>query len=294
MFREILLKFILISNNTLFVSRFQTQLPFTLLNSLIFAGYKHNSKYYLAYASTCCSEGIGYVMSDKPTGPWVYHGDIMDHNPGSTGNHPGIIDYKGKSYVFGFNYRLNFAETPIHHERRSVTVAELTYNADGTIPMLPWWDSSGVKQLHTLSPYDRVEAETIAWTSRIKLNPDCPIDWAPGIKTAKSDKVGMYVTRVTDLTYIKVNGVDFGTGASTFTANLASGGPGGVIELHLDAGDGPLVGQLNVVPTAGWDDWQTQTTQVSQATGTHDLYLIFKGKGDAPLFNIDDRRFDRP
>ena len=250
--------------------------------------YKRQSHYYLAYASTCCPEGIGYAMSDKATGPWVYKGDIMDHNPGSTGNHPGIIDFEGHSYVFGFNYRLNFAETPIHHERRSITVAEFRYNPDGTINMLPWWDSTGPKQLHPLSPYQRVEAETIAWTSRVKRDRDRPIDWAPGIKTARSDKVGMHVTRITDLNYIKVDGVDFGSaGASTFTANLASGGAGGEIELHLDAANGLQIGRLQVSPTGGWDDWQSETTTVSGATGTHDLFLVFKGAGDDPLFNFD-------
>ena len=31
--------------------------------------YKRNGHYYLAFASTCCPEGIGYAMSDSPTGP---------------------------------------------------------------------------------------------------------------------------------------------------------------------------------------------------------------------------------
>ena len=31
-------------------------------------------------------------------------GNIMDGSGLSSGNHPGIIDYKGKSYVFGFNF----------------------------------------------------------------------------------------------------------------------------------------------------------------------------------------------
>lgn len=256
--------------------------------------YKRKSHYYMAYASTCCPEGIGYAMSDKATGPWVYEGDIMDHNPGSTGNHPGIIDYKGHSYVFGFNYRLNFAMTPIHHERRSVTVTEFNYNPDGTIPMLPWWDGVGAKQLHTLSPYARVEAETIAWTSIVKRDRDRPIDWAPGIKTDKSDKVGMYVTRITNLAYLKVNGVDFGPkGAASFTANLASGGAGGIIELHLDSTDGPQIGRLVVSPTGGWDDWQIQTTPVSGATGTQDVVMVFKGEGESPLFNMDYWQFGR-
>ncbi len=40
--------------------------------------YKRDGHYYLAYASTCCPEGIGYAMSDKFTGPWEFKGNIMD------------------------------------------------------------------------------------------------------------------------------------------------------------------------------------------------------------------------
>jgi arabinoxylan arabinofuranohydrolase len=256
--------------------------------------YKHNGKYYLAYASTCCAEGIGYAMSDKPTGPWLYKGQIMDGNKGSSGNHPGIIDYKGGSYVFGFNYRLNFAETPIHHERRSVTVVKFDYNADGTIPDLPWWNTEGVAHLGALDPYRRVEAETIAWTSRMPGEWDRPFDWAPGIKTEKNDKVGVYVTRITDRTYIKVAGVDFGKGAESFTARVASGAAGGAVELHLDKTDGPLIGTVPVANTGGWDAWQNVTAPVSGATGKHDLFLVFKGRGDQPLFNLDYWQFAKP
>jgi beta-xylosidase len=173
--------------------------------------FKHKDKYYMAFASTCCSEGIGYAMSDHPTGPWTYKGDIMEHNSASTGNHPGIIDYKGASYVFGFSYELNFALTPIHHERRSVNVAKFEYNADGTIPNLGWWNRTSAPQIEPLNPYAQVEAETIAWTSWIKRDRDRPFYWAPGVTTEKSDTVGVYVTRITDRSYIKVAGVDFGS-----------------------------------------------------------------------------------
>ncbi|RZL38480.1 MAG: carbohydrate-binding protein [Rubrivivax sp.] len=256
--------------------------------------YKRQGRYYMAYASTCCPEGIGYAMSDKPTGPWTYKGHVMDHSANATGNHPGIIDFLGASYVFGFNYELNFADTPIHRERRSVTVARLDYAADGTIQMLPWWDAQGVAPLKALDPYTRVEAETIAWTSRIKRSQDRPFTWAAGLKTAHSDKVGIYVTRVADLSYIKVNRVDFGRpGASRFTANVASEVDGGQIELRLDSLDGPHVGTLRVSRTGGWDDWQLQSVPVSGAAGTHDLFLVFRGRGDAPLMNLDHWRFSR-
>ncbi len=42
-------------------------------------------------------------MSKIHLGPWEYKGHIMNHTP-RTGDHPGIIDYKGESYCFGLNY----------------------------------------------------------------------------------------------------------------------------------------------------------------------------------------------
>jgi len=256
--------------------------------------YKRRGNYYLAFASTCCPEGIGYAMSDRPTSPWTYKGPIMDHNPAATGNHPGIIDYKGGSYVFGFSYELNFAMTPIHHERRSVTVAKFDYNPDGTIPNLGWWDRTKAPQIGTLNPYDLVQAETIAWTSRIKRDRDRPFYWAPGVTTERSDKVGVYVTRIDNLSYIKVAGVDFGTpGAAQFSATIASADNAGSIELHLDRADGPLIGKLAVAPTGGMDEWRTMTTAVSGASGTRDLFLVFRGPDGRPLFNFDSWRFAR-
>jgi hypothetical protein len=256
--------------------------------------YKRNGHYYMAYASTCCPEGIGYAMSPAATGPWVHQGKIMDPNQGSTGNHPGIIDYKGGSYLFGFNYRLNFAMTPIHHERRAITVEKFSYNADGTIPNLPWWNDTGAEQLESINPYERVEAETIAWTSRIKRDRDRPYDWAPGVTTAMSDRSGMYVTRTANRTYLKVAGVDFGTaGAKTFMASVAHGAPSSTIELHVDRVDGPMIGSLPVETTAAPGHWQQKTATVSGATGVRDLYLVFKGGNEPSLVDIDYWRFGR-
>src|SRR5690606_1168042 len=126
-------------------------------------GYKRKDNYYMAYASTCCPEGIGYAMSKSPVGPWEFKGYIMKPNKKSSGNHPGIIDFKGKTYVFGFNYRLNFMATEAHHERRSICVAEMKFNPDGTIQELPWWTEEGLQEPGNIDPYAQNQAETIAW-----------------------------------------------------------------------------------------------------------------------------------
>jgi arabinoxylan arabinofuranohydrolase len=239
--------------------------------------WKKNNHYYLAWASRCCPEGIGYAMSDSPTGPWKCKGTIMDPDERSSGNHPGIIDFKGNSYVFGFNYAINFSLTSIHRERRSICVEKMTYNPDGTIQKHHWWSEIGTPQIGTLNPYIRTEAECIAWES--------------GIKTEKSNKRGVYVTSINNGDYIKVKGVDFGKGAKSFEASVASASQGGTIEIYTDSLSGPLLGTCMVANTGDWQKWITKSCKVDKINGVHDLYFVFKGeKGD--LFNFDWWKFN--
>lgn len=226
--------------------------------------YKRKDKYYVAYASTCCPEGIGYSMSTSPTGPWNYTGTLMDHNPKSNGNHPGIIDYKGNSYLFGFNYAISKALSPTHTERRSVCVARLTYNPDGTIQELPFWSEEGVDRVATLNPYQRTEAETIAASQ--------------GLKTSKGP-TGVYVTSIDSGDYIKVKGVDFEKGAKEFMASVASTSASAAIEIHLDGPTGTLLGTLNAKSTGNLATWVVQSCKVSRKSGIHDVYFVFKAAG---------------
>ncbi|HEY8902227.1 MAG TPA: glycoside hydrolase family 43 protein, partial [Chthoniobacterales bacterium] len=226
--------------------------------------YKRNGHYYMAYATTCCPEGIGYAMSNSPTGPWEFKGYIMKPDGRSNGNHPGIIDYKGRSYLFGFDYKLNFALTNKKRERRSVCVAEIHYNPDGTIQEIPWWnESKPVEQLGTLNPYIRNEAETICWSE--------------GIKSEPIDQGGMCVYPTRENAYTEVKGVNFGTGAKAFGAFVASPADGGKIELRLDRPDGPLIGTCMVPDTGSATKWVTASCHVEHTSGVHDLYFIFTG-----------------
>ncbi|MGA2542569.1 MAG: glycoside hydrolase family 43 protein [Verrucomicrobiota bacterium] len=241
---------------------------------------KRNGLYYLSYASTCCPEGIGYCMSTNPTGPWTYKGMIMNPTNASSGNHPGLIDYKGNSYVFGFNYALNFALTPTHRERRSVCVAKFECNPDGTIPTVPWWTEEGVSQIGALNPYVQTEAATICWETCVRT------------KSRDGDKPGVYVSATTNGAYIKIKGVDFGgKGAAKFLASVAGTTDDGAIELRLGSLSGEVIGTLNVKSTGALDKWETQSCSVSGAKGVHDLYLKFTG-GGGPLMNFDWWKFE--
>ena len=231
--------------------------------------YKRNGHYYLAYATTCCPEALGYAMSDKPTGPWQSKGYIMRPTDRDRGNHPGICDYKGHSYVFGQNYDLMHLETFEHHERRSVSATEIQYQPDGTISEVPYWlDQKPLQQLHWLNPYQRVEAETMAWGYGLNI-------------------VGVGNTCITDLNdgeYIRVRGVDFGSkSARQFTMTAAAKGSA-IITLHLNSQDGPVIGSVTVKDTGSTDRFRQFSTKVKGATGVHDLYLTFeKTSGDVRL-----------
>lgn len=246
--------------------------------------YKRGDKYYLAFASTCCPEGIGYAMSDNPMGPWEYKGHIMDHTPRTRGNHPGIIDYKGKSYCFGLNYDVFRLDESRHAERRSVSAAEMEYNPDGTIKELPYFQDCKLTQISTFDPYREVEAETMAWGYGLKTIPKNP--WGP-------ERWNQLVTNIDDGEYIMVKGVDFGKGAREFNVKASSHLYGGDLEIRVDSPDGPLAGFVKIGNTK--DELLGFSTPVTGLSGIHDLYLVFKGneRQKRNLFNLDSWRFRR-
>jgi len=251
--------------------------------------WKRNGHYYMAYASTCCPEGIGYAMGKTATGPWEYKGMIMEGDQRSSGNHPGIIDFKGKPYVFGFNYAILKQTMSKHYERRSICVEQLTYNADGTIQLLPFWSTTGVKQLGTVNPYNRTEAETMAYSEGVKT--EVVSEWERNASWNKGKKIGdrVFVTSIHNGDYIKVQDVDLSKGSSTIDACVASL-RGGKIEIHTDKIDGPILGIINVIACGEGDLWKAITTPVKNTKGVHDLYFVFKGEND--LFNFDWWRFN--
>ena len=248
--------------------------------------YKRNGKYYLSYATTCCPEALGYAMSDSPTGPWEWKNYIMSPTQRDRGNHPGICDFKGHSYVFGQNYDLMHLETFVHHERRSVSAQEITYNADGTIQEIPYWlDQQPMKQLQWLNPYRRVEAETMNWGFGLK-SAKMGIENTGVIKDMpeSTGKRNMYIFDLNDGEYIRLRGVDFGDkGAKSFAINAAAAGSANVV-LRLDSQDGPVIGTAAITSTGSVDKYKSFSAKVKGATGVHDLYLCFdKTQGDVRL-----------
>jgi arabinoxylan arabinofuranohydrolase len=209
---------------------------------------------------------------------------IMDGDPRSNGNHPGIIDYKGNTYVFGNNYAILKKTMAKHYERRSVCLEMMAYNPDGTIQKLPYWSTTGVKQLGKVNPYMRVEAETMAFSEGIKT--EFVTEWERNISWDRGNKVAdrLFVTSIHNGDYIKIQGVNFSNGATSVDVSVASL-YGGKMELHADKIDGPMLGIIEVKTSGEGDSWKTIATPVKNITGIHDLFFVFRGEKD--LFNFD-------
>jgi hypothetical protein len=170
----------------------------------------------------------------------------MDPDERSSGNHPGIINYKGNSYVFGFNYAIMKKTMAKHNERRSVCVAKITYNDDGSIQKLPWWAETVNSQIAALNPYNKNQAETMAFSEGVKN--ETATEWERNIPWDTGKKIAdrLYVTAIHNGDYIKVQGVDFSKGAASVEVSVASL-YGGTIEIHSGKKDGPLLATINII-----------------------------------------------
>ena len=235
--------------------------------------YKRNDLYYLIFAAGPISEHISYSTSSSPTGPWTFGGIVMPTQGRAFTNHPGVCDYKGNTYFFYHNGALPGGGG----FKRSVCVEQLEFSDDGTISTLKM-TKEGAPQIGHLNPYDTVQAETICWES--------------GVETEKCSEGGMNVCDIDNGDYIKIKGVDFGTGAASFEARVASGTNGGSIEIHLDSLTGTLAGTCVVPGTGGSQTWATKSCTVTGVSGVHDIFLKFTGD-PGKLFNFDWWKFDK-
>src|SRR5579863_3039204 len=197
---------------------------------------KHGAEYYLAYAANGIPEDISYSRATAPLGPFTYGGTIMKAAGASFTNHTGIIDFKGHSYFFYHDGALQKGgSVPANGDgyHRSVCLEEFTYNADGSFPTITS-TTGGPEPIAHLNPFLQTEAETIALES--------------GVQTGVTSDTGggIDVTNIQNGDYIKVKSVDFGIGATSFSARVASSTSGGTIELHLDSVTGTTIGTCAV------------------------------------------------
>jgi uncharacterized protein (TIGR03437 family) len=111
-----------------------------------------------------------------------------------------------------------------------------------------------------------------------------------GIQLTRSGDGRQVVGHIENGDWVLYRHMEFGAGVTRMEASVSSGGNGGTIDVHLDSLEGPLAGSCTVAPTGGWFSWTTIDCPHVEASGPHDVYLLFHGSGNG-LFNLDWFRF---
>ncbi|MDR0864685.1 MAG: family 43 glycosylhydrolase, partial [Candidatus Symbiothrix sp.] len=96
--------------------------------------HKHGNLYYLTYASMGQGrERIDYATAPSMEGPWTPRGVLTGMAENSFTIHPGIIAFKGQSYLFYHNATLTLNDQSGAIGRRSVCLDYLYYLPDGSL-----------------------------------------------------------------------------------------------------------------------------------------------------------------
>lgn len=129
-----------------------------------------------------------------------------------------------------------------------------------------------------ISPFNKIEAE--AYTGQ---------SGTFDIPCGEGGKCLSYIHNNEWAYYYHIN---FGKGAGGFQARVAAT-VGGSIEVHLDSVTSDPVATCKVDPTGGVTTWKTVSSDFTKSiSGSHKLYLKFKGTGNDNLFNLNWWKFD--
>jgi len=259
--------------------------PYMFENSGI---HKYGDRYYYSYSTNfsgtrppgASGHGvIDYMVSDDPMGPFTHIGTILSNPVNFFGvggnNHHAIFEFGDRWYI-AYHAQTVGQALGIERGYRSTHLNEVTFYENGYIRPIEA-DREGVDSVASLNPYDRIEAETIAWQAGIDTR-----------TMEQAEGVNLYVTDVDPGDWIALANVDFGErGAAKLEASVSSS-IGGTIEVRLDHPDGELIGMLTVEPTGG--EWMTIETELSGVPGVHAVFFVAQGEG-GDMFDIDYWKF---
>lgn len=234
--------------------------------------FKRNGIYYLVYAAGGVPEHMAYSTAENIDGPWKYRRRIMDEAESSFTIHGGSIEFKGRYFMFYHNGVLPNGGG----FRRSTAVEEFSFDKNGEIPFIPFTKEGIRTPVSNLNPYQRVEAETMAFSY--------------GLKTDRMAGSEHYLTSIHNGDWLKLRSVDFKDGeAEHILVSLPKVMAGGTIEFYADYLEGDPIAAVTVDPSDGKKE--RKAVLLKEVEGVHDLYILFRG-GDSELFDFDWWRFE--
>jgi arabinoxylan arabinofuranohydrolase len=219
---------------------------------------------------------IVYMTSKNPLGPFTLQKPIL-RNPGVFfgvwgNNHHCMFKFNDTMYM-AYHSQMLEQKLGITGGYRSTNIDQVTVNEDGTIDNIKGTEF-GVKQIKSLNPYDRCEAETMGTMA--------------GISTVLIEESGnnsgtgnMAVTDIHTGDWIAIYGADFGEkGANRFTVMVKPPKEAfGAIQIRLDKPTGDVIGYLKVDADNTGEYREITIELLTSVTGEHNLVFVFYGEG---------------
>lgn len=219
---------------------------------------------------------IAYMTSKNPLGPFTFQKAIL-RNPGVFfgqwgNNHHCMFKFKDQMYM-AYHSQMLEKRLDISGGYRSTNIDYVVVNDDGTIDNIKG-SEFGVKQLKSLNPYEKCEAETMGTMAGIstKLLEETGVNSGTG---------NMTVTDINTGDWIAVYGADFGEqGAKSFTAMIKPPVSGeAAIQIRLDKPTGEPVGYLKIDADSSEKYSEITADLLKPVTGEHNLVFVFYGEG---------------
>ena len=227
--------------------------------------FKRNGTYYLTYPHAVTINGheaerLEYSTSTNAMGPYTWAGIITDQNEsGCWTEHHSIVQYKNQWYLFYHDKQLS----PNFDKNRSVRVDYLTFNDDGTIK----------KVIPTLRGVGNVDAKSKIQIDRYSAISTNGVSFS--FLDASNTFAGWKLSFTDSNGWSEFDRVDFGSGGLKSVNARAVSSTGGIIEIHLDKADGPLLARVEI--GTGSDLGIVKSAVAIAPAGLHDLFFTQTG-----------------
>jgi hypothetical protein len=227
--------------------------------------FERNGIYYLTFPHVENKiERLEYAMGSSPMGPFKMTGVIMDESPlNCWTNHQSFLEKDGQWYLF---YHQN-EMSPKFDKNRSACIDSMFFNADGTIQKVtPTFRGVGLTNATGRIEIDRYSAKSENGTAIALLD---TMNTFAGWKTILDSKNA----------WIQYNSVDFRTEKIKSVQVNANAENGGILEIHLDKIDGPLLSKIILPKSQNWNVFETEISNVNPVK--HNLVIV--SKDDKPV-----------
>jgi len=215
---------------------------------------KIGNTYYLIYSPRRGSR-LAYATSDKPTGPFTYRGFIVDNGidyPAGN-NHGSVCNIKGQWYIFYHRMTNNTCMS------RRACVERIELKEDGSFTYAPM-TSLGFSK--SLNPYEETKADLACVLKGKCFIAEKDIFTRPIVNICSGDVIGY---RYFDF------GDDYSGTGLKLCIEIEGSGQTGILHVHLDAEDGPEIGQGEIIRHNG-----IMEIEVGCITGVHAVFFTIE------------------